>query len=95
MPVLKVAVIGAGAAGLCSAKRAAEEGFKVTVYEQSEHLGGQWCYIDQTGKDQYGVNIHTAMYRGLRFDGIEFRFNSICKWSKHPISLLEPTFPIK
>lgn len=66
MPVLKVAIIGAGASGLCSAKRSVEEGFKVTVYEQSEHLGGQWHYTDKRGKDEYGVNIHSAMYQGLR-----------------------------
>lgn len=67
MPVLSVAIIGAGQAGLCSAKRSIEEGFNVTIYEQSEHLGGIWHYVEETGKDQYGVEIHTAMYQGLRY----------------------------
>lgn len=66
MPVLNIAVIGGGQAGLCSAKRIIEEGFKVTVYEQNEKLGGTWNYTERTGKDQYGVDIHTAMYQGLR-----------------------------
>lgn len=67
MPVLKVAIIGAGQAGLCSAKRAIDEGFNVTIYEQSEHIGGIWHYTEKTGKDQYGINIHTAMYQELRY----------------------------
>lgn len=66
MPVLSVAIIGAGQAGLCSAKRALDEGYKVTIYEQNDHLGGTWHYTETTGKDQYGVSIHTAMYQGLR-----------------------------
>lgn len=68
MPVSSVAVIGAGQAGLCSAKRCIEAGFNVTVYEQNDHLGGVWHYVAATGKDQYGVDIHTAMYQGLRYD---------------------------
>lgn len=63
---LNVAVIGAGTAGLCSAKRSIEYGFNVTIYEQNDEIGGIWCYTDETGKNKYGVNIHTAMYQGLR-----------------------------
>lgn len=66
MSVLNVAVIGAGTSGLCAAKYALKEGFNVTVYEQNEVLGGIWWYTDQTGKDKYGLNVHTAMYQGLR-----------------------------
>lgn len=64
--VLNIAVIGAGTSGLCAAKYALQQGFKVTVYEQTETIGGTWWYTDKTGKDQYGINIHTAMYQGLR-----------------------------
>lgn len=65
-PILNVAVIGAGISGLAVAKNALAKGYSVTTFEQSEDLGGIWRYTDQIGKDKYGVNIHTAMYQGLR-----------------------------
>ncbi|XP_031629198.1 putative flavin-containing monooxygenase FMO GS-OX-like 11, partial [Contarinia nasturtii] len=64
--VLNVAVIGAGPAGLCSAKHCLAEGHEVTVYEQSEEIGGVWYYTDEIGKDKYGNPIHSPMYQGLR-----------------------------
>lgn len=63
---LNVAVIGAGTAGLCSAKHSIAHDFNVTIYEQNDQIGGIWWYTDKTGKNEYGVNIHTAMYQGLR-----------------------------
>lgn len=60
-----VAVIGAGTAGLCSAKHSIAHGFNVTIYEQNDQIGGIWWYTDKTEKNEYGVNIHTAMYQGL------------------------------
>lgn len=66
MSILNVAVIGTGTSGLCAAKHALEQGFNVTIYEQNEALGGIWWYTDATGKDKYGLNVHTAMYQGLR-----------------------------
>lgn len=64
---LNVVVIGAGISGLASAKNAIDAGYNVTIYEQAEGLGGIWRYTNQTGKDQYGVNIHSAVYQGLRY----------------------------
>lgn len=66
-PILDIAVIGAGISGLAAAKNASEQGFKVTVFEQTEVIGGTWWYTDRTGRDKYGAPIHTAMYQGLRF----------------------------
>lgn len=63
---LDIAVIGAGAAGIVSAKNAHKDGHNVTVYEQTGEIGGIWVYTDEVGKDQYGVPIHTPMYQGLR-----------------------------
>lgn len=63
---LNIAVIGAGVSGLLSAKHALADGHDVTVYEQQDELGGVWVYTDQVGKNQYGVDTHTAMYKGLR-----------------------------
>lgn len=65
--MLNVAVIGAGAAGLVAAKYSLAEGCKVTIYEQASELGGIWVYNEKTNKDQYGVNIHSVMYQGLRY----------------------------
>jgi 2,4-dienoyl-CoA reductase (NADPH2) len=39
----KVLVIGGGPAGLTAAKTAALSGHKVTLYERTNHLGGQLC----------------------------------------------------
>lgn len=63
---LNIAVIGAGVTGLVSARHAIDQGHNVIVYEQSEEIGGLWVYTDRTGTNEYGVNIHTAMYTGLR-----------------------------
>lgn len=61
-----IAVIGAGASGLTSAKNAIAEGYDVTIYEQGEELGGVWVYSDEVGKGKYGLNVHSVMYKGLR-----------------------------
>lgn len=63
---LNIAIIGAGASGLASARHAIAQGHDVTVYEQGEELGGIWAYTEQIGTDKYGLKIHTAMYKDLR-----------------------------
>lgn len=63
---LNIAIIGAGASGLVSARHAIAQGHDVTVYEQGEELGGIWAYTEQIGTDKYGLKIHTAMYKDLR-----------------------------
>ncbi len=40
----KIMVAGAGVAGLQCARIAAEKGHEVTVYEKTDHIGGQWYY---------------------------------------------------
>lgn len=63
---LDIAVIGAGPGGLFSAKHSLAHGHRVTIYEQSDEIGGVWVYTNETGKNKYGLDIHTAMYKGLR-----------------------------
>lgn len=63
---LNIAIIGAGPGGLFSAKHSLAHGHRVTVYEQCDEIGGTWIYTNETGKNKYGLNIHTAMYKGLR-----------------------------
>lgn len=64
--ILDIVVIGAGASGLASAKNAIEQGHNVDIFEKTGVLGGVWFYTDETGKDEYGVEIHTPMYMKLR-----------------------------
>ncbi len=40
----RVAVIGAGACGICHAKYLLQAGFDVTVFEIGSQIGGMWCY---------------------------------------------------
>lgn len=51
----RVAIIGAGAAGLVCLKVLVENGFDVTAFEQSNNVGGVWNYAEST-----------AMYDSLR-----------------------------
>lgn len=63
----KVAIIGAGAAGLSSARHVISSGFECEVLEMAPELGGTWVYTDNVDKDQYGFPVYSAMYKGLRF----------------------------
>ncbi|XP_014275823.2 uncharacterized protein [Halyomorpha halys] len=64
----RVCVIGCGAAGLAAARHlsASPELFEVVVYEQTSQIGGTWVYTDKVGQDEYGLPIHTSMYKSLR-----------------------------
>lgn len=65
MTKLKIAVIGAGPSGLCAAKHSLDYKYDVTVFEKASQIGGTWVYTDQVGKDEYGLPVHTSMYKGL------------------------------
>ncbi|KAJ6633701.1 Flavin-containing monooxygenase FMO GS-OX3 [Pseudolycoriella hygida] len=62
---MKVAVVGAGTAGICAAKYVLARRYTVTVYEQTSKIGGTWVYTDSIGSDNYGLDIHSSMYKGL------------------------------
>ncbi|XP_075155555.1 flavin-containing monooxygenase 1 [Haematobia irritans] len=62
----RIVIVGAGTAGLCAARRALECGFAVTIYEQTEDIGGTWVYTDEIGTNKYGIDVHSSMYQGLR-----------------------------
>ncbi|XP_045771570.1 senecionine N-oxygenase isoform X2 [Maniola jurtina] len=65
---MRVCVIGAGAAGLCAARHLIAEACvaEVDVLEQSGQLGGTWVYTENVGYDDFGLPIHTSMYKSLR-----------------------------
>lgn len=52
----RVAIIGAGASGLISAKVLLDKGFDVTIFENSNNVAGVWNYSEQEG----------ALYKSLR-----------------------------
>ncbi|XP_068619079.1 senecionine N-oxygenase-like isoform X2 [Battus philenor] len=62
----RVCVIGAGIAGLTSAKYLKEEGINFTVLEATNYVGGTWRYDPRVGKDENGLDLHTSMYKHLR-----------------------------
>ncbi|CAL5381469.1 unnamed protein product [Camellia sinensis] len=70
-PCLKVAVIGAGAAGLIAARELQRESHRVTVFEKADQLGGTWVYNPQVETDQLGLDsnreiVHSSLYFSLR-----------------------------
>lgn len=63
---MRIAVIGAGTAGMCAAKHALAQGNMVTVFEQAKDVGGTWIYTENVGTDDYGLDVHSSMYKGLQ-----------------------------
>lgn len=62
---MRLAVIGAGVGGLTAAKNGLAAGLDVMVFEQEAQLGGTWVFSSETGKNQYGIDVHSSMYKGL------------------------------
>lgn len=62
---LSVCVIGAGGAGLCAIKHAVDHGLQVSAFELAKEIGGTWVYSDVVGKDKYGNDVHSSMYKDL------------------------------
>jgi thioredoxin reductase len=68
--IRNVAVIGAGAAGLVTAREISRAGLNVRVFEQSADVGGLWVYEPATESDALGQSverrIHSSLYESLR-----------------------------
>lgn len=54
----RMAVIGAGAAGLCAARYLLERGNKVTVFEIGSRIGGLWVYENDNGLSPAYWSLH-------------------------------------
>ncbi|VVB15186.1 unnamed protein product [Arabis nemorensis] len=66
-----VAVIGAGAAGLVTARELRREGHSVVVFERQNQVGGTWIYTDHVEPDLLSVDptrpvVHSSVYSSLR-----------------------------
>ncbi len=59
MLMRRAAVVGAGAAGLCAAKRLLERDIEVTVFELGTRVGGLWVYDNETGRSPAYASLHT------------------------------------
>lgn len=73
-PVRKrIAVLGAGACGLCMAKYLSGSGFDVTVFEIGSQIGGLWCYGNDNGRSSAYRTLHINTSRGVtRFHDLDF-----------------------
>ena len=54
----KIAVIGAGAAGLCAAKHLLGKGMDVVVFEIGSRIGGLWVYENDNGLSPAYLSLH-------------------------------------
>ena len=64
-----VCVIGAGAAGLCALRHftsRSDQFEPVVCFEQTNQIGGTWCYTPKVGTAANGLSVHTSMYRDMR-----------------------------
>lgn len=72
-PARRAAVIGAGPAGLVTAKTLMERGFDVTLYEKGSFVGGTWTYGNDNGRQFLYKNLHINTSKRLTaFSGFPF-----------------------
>lgn len=64
----RIAIVGGGVAGLLVARHTAAklDTYSLTLFEQTDQVGGTWIYTDETDVDKHGLPIHSSMYKNLR-----------------------------
>lgn len=77
----RVAVIGAGAAGLAAAKALLDDGLDVTVLERGERPGGLWAGDDGAGRSPAYDSLHLNTSKGRT------------EFADHPMPAHWPDFP--
>ena len=74
--VKKVAVVGAGPAGLACATVAAQRGHKVTLYEARSEIGGQFNYASMIpGKEEFRETIRYYL-KQIEIHNIDLKLNT-------------------
>lgn len=69
----RVAIIGAGAAGLAAARELRNEGHDITVFEANADIGGTWAYSEATGHSSLYESLRTNLPRSLMaFSDVEW-----------------------
>lgn len=68
---IRVAVIGAGMAGLVAARELQRENHDVVIFEKSTQIGGTWVYTPKTETGPMSLDpireiVHSSMYESLR-----------------------------
>lgn len=58
MTARRIAVIGAGAAGLCAARHLKETDAQVTIFELGSRIGGLWVYENDNGLSPAYASLH-------------------------------------
>lgn len=72
----KIAVIGAGPAGLAFAVTAQQRGHQVTIFEQQDKIGGQFNYAKQIpGKEEFNETLRYFEHQLKNFD-VEVKLNT-------------------
>jgi len=68
-----VAIIGAGAAGLCAGRHFKKAGFDIQIYEVGSKIGGMWCYENDSGLSPAYRTLHINTSRNVtRFREMDF-----------------------
>ena len=69
----RIAVIGAGACGLCAAKYLTKAGIDVSIFEIGSQIGGLWCFKNNNGRSAAYRPLHINTSRGVtRFHDLDF-----------------------
>ncbi|XP_076647845.1 uncharacterized protein LOC143356225 [Halictus rubicundus] len=64
----RIAIVGGGVAGLVVARHTATklDTYSLTLFEQTDQIGGTWVYTDEIDVDKNGLPVHSSMYKNLR-----------------------------